>query len=264
MNKLIGHGFIAPIITSDQYIFGGAQISEEIIQDNGNWMPFLPKGEHQARLYFDTYGCTIYNTLAPIEIIERKLFGEESEYAERPVYIGTNTAPPGNNPHVIAEWIRKNGLVPEVLLPFTDELKNLQEYMSPKPLTTDIVWAGKDWIYKKDFGHDWVFVGGTPQEKEERLQEALRRSPISVSVTAWKERNGIYYKEDSDIDNHWTVLVAYEDDYPIIQDSYEPFIKKLEKNYSFGFAKRYTITKKNLYKKVGFLELLKNYFNLHK
>lgn len=263
--NLIGHGFIPPVILSDEYIFGANQLPDTIIQDNGNWMPYLPEGERQARLFFDTYGCTIYNTLAPIEVLERKLFNEQSEYAERPVYIGTGTRPPGSNPHVIAEWIRKNGLVPEAMLPFTDVLKSLDEYASPNPLSTDILWAMKDWLYKKEFGHEWVFDGGIPKEKQEKLKEELRRSPVAVSVIAWKERNGIYYKEDGDIDSHWTMLANYEDNHPIIQDSYAPFIKKLEKNYNFGFAKRYWIDKKEtdfntLQQRTGLFEFLKRYF----
>ena len=244
-NKNRGHGFIAPEITPDNHIFG-VQRMEDPIQDNGDWRAYLPPDERQARLHFDTYGCTIYNTINPIEILDRKLFNEQSEYSERDVYIGTGTRPPGNNPHVIGEWIRKNGLNPESALPFTDLLQNLDEYASPNPRTQNLIDGGKQWLTRKDFLHDWVFTGGIPQEKNDRLKEAVRRSPLGVSVCAWKELNGVYVKDTGEPDNHWTCLVAYENDHPIIFDSYPPFVKKLDKNYDFGFAKRYTITQKLL------------------
>ncbi|MFK5282412.1 hypothetical protein ACI3PL_22910, partial [Lacticaseibacillus paracasei] len=71
-NKLVGHGFIPPTITADQHIFG-VQRTDPVIQDNGDFRYFLPEKEKQARAHFDTYGCTIYNTINPIEILERKL-----------------------------------------------------------------------------------------------------------------------------------------------------------------------------------------------
>lgn len=244
-NKLIGHGFIAPIITPDQHVFG-VQQTPVIVQDNGDWRDCdsLPPFEQQARSFFDTYGCSIYNTLTPIEILERKLFKEQSEYAERAVYIGTNTRPPGNNPHVISEWIRGNGLIPEQMLPFTDSLQGLSDYASPNPLTQDYIDKGKQWLAQKTYAHDWVFSGGDVKDKTIAMKEALRSSPLGVSVVAWQESNGLYYKEEGQQDNHWTCCIAYEGDSPIILDSYPPFIKKLQPNYDFGFAKRYSIEKK--------------------
>ena len=241
--NLVGHGFVPVPITLDQHIFGVQRIGDPI-QHNGDWRQYLPTEERQARLFFDTFGCTIYNTVKPIQILERKLFGEQSDYSERFVYIGTETMPPGNNPHIIAEWIRKNGLIPEARLPFTDELQSLDQYASPKPLLSNHIEEGRRWIAQKDFLHDWVFSGGTPKEKNDALKEAIRRAPLAVSVVGWKEYNGIYVKDEGEPDNHWSCLVAFEGDSPIIFDSYAPFIKKLAPLYDFGFAKRYTVFKK--------------------
>mgnify|MGYP001579567317 CR=1 FL=1 len=251
------HGFIACEITEDQHIFG-IQQTPLIIQDNGNWRDSFPPFERQARAFFDTSGCSIYNTLTPIEILDRKLFKEDSEYAERFVYIGTNTRPPGNNPHVIGEWIRKNGLIPESLLPFNDLIQGLNDYASPNPLIADLIEEGKRWLQRKTFNHDWI-IG---KDKTDALKEALRSSPLGVSVSPLEERGGIYYRTQEQ-DVHWTCLVAYEGNAPVIFDSYAPFIKRLEPNFNFGFAKRYSLKRNTDFSTTSrstFLQLLGRYF----
>lgn len=267
MDKLIGHGFIAPKeILSEEHIFGSVSLFDEILVDDGNWKEYLPLGELQKRKGFDTYGCTIYNTLQPIEIVMKKKFGLSQDFSERFVYIGTNTVPPGNNPHIVAEWIRKNGLIQENLLPFNDNIDNLEKYNYPNPLSPGLIQNGKDWVSKYDFGHQWIFQNDlSAKEKNEILKEALRRSPIAVSVKGWQQQNEIYVKEEGDNDNHWTNLIYYDDEsYPIILDSYEPFIKKLDKNYDFGYAKKYHVLKKYIISNKEILykisSYLKNYF----
>ena len=255
MNNIKRHGFIVPIITPDQHIFG-VQQTPKIIQDNGDWRDYLPSEERQARSNFDTYGCTIYNTINPIEILDRKLFGEKSEYAERFVYIGTGTRPPGNNPHVIGEWIRKNGLIPEAMLPFNNLIQGLSDYASPNPLIADFIEEGGGWLQRKTFNHDWI-IG---KDKTDMLKEALRSSPLGVSVSPLEERGGVYYRTQEQ-DVHWTCLIAYEGNVPVIFDSYAPFIKRLEPNFNFGFAKRYSITKNVVVQKKNiWLQLLAKYF----
>ena len=238
--KLIGHGFIPSLITDDQYIFGAQKLPTLSLQDNRDWTAYLPEGEWQARRNWDTYGCSVYNTLNPLEILERRLYGKSTDYSERFVYIGTDTRPPGNNPHIIAEWIRKNGLIPETRLPFDQSINSLEEYRRPNIMYSFLKEEGEEWQTKNDFLHEWVFKGGTIREKHERIKEALRYSPLGVSVVGWKEQSGVYCKEEGEADNHWTCLVAY-DTHPWVFDSYPPFIKKLDSNYDFGFCKKYSI-----------------------
>lgn len=240
---LIGHGFIPDIITPEHYIFGSSQLVGTVICDNGDWRPFLLAGEWQRRA-FDTYGCTIYNTLHSIETLESKKLNEKINHSERFIYVKSRTLPPGNSPHVIAECIRTFGLIPEELLPFTDAIQSLDDYKNPLFVTPYMQSEGNHWLANYSFGHDWVFTDEHyVKQKHERMKEALRYSPLGVSVCAWKESNGLYYKDEGDTDNHWTVCVGFDGDNPIIFDSYEPFIKRLDSNYDFGFAKRYVLDK---------------------
>ena len=72
-----GHGFIAPQITPDNYVLGATNaLPFEVIQNNGNWLEFLPEGEWQARPNIETYSCTAFGTLNAIEILLKRLYNE--------------------------------------------------------------------------------------------------------------------------------------------------------------------------------------------
>ena len=253
MNTLIGHGFVAPdFILEKEHVFGSQKIPDVVIQDDGNWLPFAPEAEWQARREFDTFACTIYNTTKPIQTLERKKYGTVSNYAERHPYIGLGITPPGANPHDVSEWIRGSGMCLETSLPFDGSVTSLQLYRMPSPLPDSLVEEGKKWLEQYAYLHEWCMLPTHDiKEKHERLKEELRRGTVSVSVCGWREKNGIYYKEDGDRDNHWTFLIAYIDDFPIVLDSYPPFIKKLDKSYNFELAKRHYIEKKVQYKPIA-------------
>jgi len=239
---LVGHGFQPWTIEPDQYLLGASALPRDVLQDNGNWQKFLPMQELQQRK-IETYGCTIYNSYAAIETLERRRFAENSEYADRFTYIKTGTKPPGNNPHVIGEAIRKQGAIPEAMLAFTDAIETWDEYADPSFITSEIEAMAAQWLIEKSFGHENVFTPAMDvREKHERLRDALRYSPVALSVVAWKEHNGIYVKDQGEPDNHWTMCFA-RNSVSMIFDTYPPFVKQLDPNYDFGFAKRYHIAK---------------------
>ena len=98
----------------------------------------------------------------------------------------------------------------------------------------------KQWLTEYTFMHEWVFKGGS--DKQERMMEALKYSPLGVSVVGWRQKDGLYVKYPGERDQHWTDVVGYEKDkHWIIYDSYPPFIKHLAWDYDFGFAKRYHV-----------------------
>ena len=241
-NKLIGHGFLPYEVTPDQWLLGASKLPQDVLQDDGNWYMHLPDKEWQKRK-IETFGCTIYNTFAAIETLERRRFQEQSEYADRYIYIKTGTRPPGNNPHVIGEAIRVHGAIPETMLPFTDKIETLDEYADPNAITPEMDAVATKWRTEKSFGHENVFTPSMDvHEKHERLRDALRYSPIALSVVAWKEHNGMYVKDQGEPDNHWT-LCYLRNGQPHIFDTYEPFIKKLDPLYDFGYAKRYHVAR---------------------
>lgn len=239
------YGFQSPIISPDDYVLGSGKLGnrKKILNPDRDWMPYLPLGEYQSRI-IETFSCTQFATLNAIETLERRLWQINSNHAERPVAIGSENGPSGNDPHKVAEWIRKNGLNDEKELPFDDSIMSLEQYMSPNPLTKELMENAKKWLKTRSFLHEYVFTGGSIQSKQEKLLEALLYSPVGVSVDAWQKNGNVYTKTPGSQDNHWTLLVSGEKGKPWhVFDSYydDDFIKELDWNYDFGIAKFYVI-----------------------
>lgn len=246
-------GWVKPIIESDHYILGGSlsAVPKDILQADGNWENFLPSFEAQFTPQFDTYGCQTFGTYNAIETLMKRLFGSEYNYAERYTYNIAHVRSPGGDPHVIAETIRKNGLVNQDILPMTS---TYEEFIKPDPMTSTLLKLGNQWLTDKNFLHEWVFTN-TPSKSARiaLLKEALRYSPVAVSVTAWYEENGVFIDEGQP-NSHWVLLYKMDDDGTMyIFDSYDVIVngvatqikKVLSPEHHIEFAKRYHIGKKN-------------------
>jgi hypothetical protein len=246
-----GKGFIQPYIKPDEYIFGGRKLPDEVLSDSGGWAAPLFEPQRKG---IETFNCTAFNTLTPIEMILKVKYGLDVNYSDRFTGTAAGTYPPGNNPHKVAESIRKVGLLLEEYLPFGVE--TLDEYYAPLP--KHLLRKAKQWLAVYDFMHEWVFTPFfNPEEKRENLKKALRFSPLGVSVYAWEKNNGFYVKPRGAVDNHWTTLRGYEEGkYWEIFDSYEEEHKKLAWDYDFEFAKRYWVGRKEIQNPSWFSKLL--------
>lgn len=243
-------GFIQPKIEQEHYVLGGAaSLSKVVIRPDGQWVDFLPVFEPQRKA-FETFNCTGFNTLNCIEMLFKQS-GLEKNFSDRFVgtLAGTNPAIGGNDPHTVAETIRKNGNIDEGMMPFDDALKSVEEFYSFSGVDeAKCKSEGEKWLHAFGFGHEWVFDGYV-ENKQALIVEALRYSPLGVSVKAWEKGfDGLFRKDKGARDNHWTVIFGYKfGEYWLVNDSYledgQP-IKKLAWDYDFGFCKRYAITKK--------------------
>ena len=244
--RRIGHGFRAEEITPDQWVLGSAlQIEGPILCPDGQWDEYLPVEEIQHRSGFDTMNCTNYGSLNAWEILAYKVCGIKFNWSERYTGVGTGTTKVGNYPHKVNEIIRKEiGLIDEALLPFDDTITSWNKYYSPKPMDPALLARGKRFLNKYELGHDWVFVNGTPEQKAEKMVEALKYSPVCASVDAWRKRRstGLYFKDKGGQDNHWGTIYGYvEGEYWKFFDHYDETHKRLEWKYDFAYAKRYCI-----------------------
>lgn len=227
-------GFIKPKIEEKHFVLGASPLTQKVLQPNGQWLEFLPPFEPQQK-QFETSNCSSFNTLKPLEILLRKLTLFDDNYSDRFLGIMAGTFPPGNDPHVVCEAIRKTGLIEEPLLPFSDDLEDVTEYYSFKGGDVTLCKAkGIEWTRTWNFGHEWL--------KPKDMKQALRFSPLAVAVVAW-QKNKYYYKRPEQDDNHWTAIVGYkENEYWIVYDSYMEggsAIKYLEWNYPFVYIKRF-------------------------
>lgn len=233
------YGFLEDqIIFGKDYIFGGyGSLGGEVLMPDGNWKPYLPSGEKQFNNEFESMACTTFGTLNAVEILIRRIYGNVDNFSDRFLAKVSNTNVNGNSPHVVAEKLRKQGTPREELWPITKDLNSWETFYAPIPQSIQTV--ALEFTAKFDFKHEYVPT--TPQA----LKEALKYSPLGISVSAWsKGIDGLYYSTFPN--NHWCVLVGYKDgEYWEVYDSYDEngdFIKRLAWDYNFSVAKRYSIT----------------------
>lgn len=232
----IDNGWVEPVIKDEDYIFGSSPIPDEIMRADGQWEPFLPSEEVQAK-EFETDGCTVFGATNQIETYEQEKFGGNPNYSDRAGYIMANIKPPGADPQVIYEVVRKQGLLNESDLPWSQDIKTLEQYASPKPLPQRLLDMAFEWLQKRIFKHEWLPRGADGYVPDEVIKEALKRSPIAVSVYAWAFDGQKYLRLGSD--THWTNLTGtYENGDWKCFDSYPPYQKRLDKNFGFRYAKR--------------------------
>lgn len=241
----MNYGYIKPKIDSNHYILGGYNsLPKEILQPDGQWDKNIPSPESQERCFIETYNCTSFGTLNVFEILFRKMFLLDNNFSDRFLGIKAGTTPPGNDPHIVIESARKSGFIKEQSLPFSDIIKSWSEYYSYKG-GSEITCTkeGLNFLKTYDIGHEWVFTGGVSKEvRLSLMKEALKYSPLGVSVSAWNESQGLYIDLGQQ-NNHWTVIYGYDDKGWKCFDSYEPYLKTISYDHNIEFCKRYSIKK---------------------
>ena len=207
-NTLGARDFVGSLVipeqTADNYVLGGGNIPDLVIMPDGDWTK-VPIEKEEQNKKFETWNCTSFNTLSQIEKMEYVITGKVVNYSDRWLGIMAGTRPPGNDPHRVCEAIRNHGLIPEEMLPWSDDLQNVDEYYSWKGGDREAcVKAGQEWLKKWEFLHEWLFDFNAPLDvKLSRLSWSLLRCPPSMSVTAWELKDGLYV-DSGGVNNHWT------------------------------------------------------------
>lgn len=223
------------------YIWGDGNVPAVPFQEDGDWTKYLPKYESQSDR-FETYCCTVWGTQNCIETLHKRLYGEEPNYSERFTALLSGLKGTGGiDPQIPCESVRHDGVIDQKYMPMTD---TKEEFFDTDGLTGSLLAKGQNWLVKHDFKHDWVWKGTRPANYIGLLKDALKTSPLGVSVTAWREENGVYVS-DSGGNNHWVMLFKIDEEgYLWVFDSYDHTIKKLAKDHNIRRAKRYWINTK--------------------
>jgi len=232
------YGLVIDKITPDQYVLGGlTSLPKIVLKEDGQWDDYLPTYEPQFNQKFDSYGCTVWGTENAIEVLMKQKTGLEANYSERFIYILAKIRPPGTSPHLVAEYIRQEGLINNDLLPMTE---SYEEFLRPDPMDVALLVEGQKWPYY--FQHEWLWDNmPDKQTRVATIKEMLRYSPIGVSVSAWYKENGVYVDRDQP-NNHWCVIFGYNDKGFKVFDSYDQSVKTLSFDHQIEAAKRYLLT----------------------
>lgn len=247
----ISPNFRYPDIKDTAFRFGSRQLKGIPLRENGDWRDYTPPAELQRRRGVESSACYIEGSQHAIATIQEEQFGApDNNYSARFNALLSGGTPLGGDPLEGADSIRHDGLISEGTMPFED-IQNWDEYHSFKGADEGKCRAeGKKWLEGWEPGYDIV---STRREsvavKYAKLKEALKYSPIPMSVCAWYLKDGIYVKPEGESDNHLVECVYVDkENHPYVWDTYEPFLKKLDANYNFDFAMRWTLTKKQIKK----------------
>lgn len=235
------YGFKLDKRKPEDYIFGGGNVPMEKLVEDGNWQDFLPVKEFQNLNNVEPYACVPFTVLNCVETLIKKKYGEERNYSDRFLAYVTDTKNGGSSPHECAEFLRKLGVPTQDEWPF-DEAINTSEKFFAKP-------EPKIYELAREFNEEWSFKHEYVENKPEAISEALKCSPLLISVTAWFSRNGLYYKPNGRRDNHATTMF-YEraGEFRRVFDSYDsPHIKDYEWSATPEVIKRFWIEKKAVY-----------------
>lgn len=193
----------------------------------------------------------------------------EQNFSDRWVGIVAETKPPGNDPHKVAEAIRKNGVIDEALLPFDEKnLNSVEDYFSFKGADEKVCRdKGHVWLNRFDFKHEWLWTDDLKDisKRHKLLKEYLKYSPLGISVTAWKQNENGEYTSDGQDNTHWCMAFKIDDQNRVyVFDSYDQEIKILTADHDIQFAKRYNIREKSPEEqlsgiKVSLISLILNY-----
>ena len=204
--------------------------------------------ESQHGLNIETMGCTGYSTNLALRLIFKAQYGLDINISDRFVNKISGTTKNGNTVDAPIDAIRHFGFLTEKEYPWDHDSFTWEEYYKeiPQNLKELALTRLNDW----DFIHEYVPVN--PQI----LIKALETSPIVGGVYAWLKDGDIYYDGglppnhlttiivDYEYGKYWLCADSYSNDFNYKEEKPEMFLKKLDWNYNFRFAKRYMIIDK--------------------
>ena len=253
------YGFHPDVQKDEDYLLGGSSpLPIEVLQANQDWTLFLPKKEFQNLNAIEPYACVSFTILNCVEILIKRKYGIETNWSDRFLAANSGTKEGGNSPNVVCEFLRKLGVVPQEFWPFDGAITSFEKFYEPIPENLKEL--------AKEFNEQWLFrYENVPLHL---IDVALTYSPLLVSVPAWFEKDGYYYRPDGMQDNHATTYIKKGFEYRLVFDSYDSELKKVHLSVQPQTIKRFWIEKRtdNLKTQVSILtqivELLKKVLSL--
>lgn len=239
------NSFIYPEIKKEDREFAGVF---PVINPSKNWRD-IAINELQARNGVEPSSCFIEAQQAIIAVLLEFIYGiKDLNFSARYNALLSGGTAMGGDPIKGALSIKKDGLIPQEMMDWKD-VECWNDYHSWKGVDKEkCIAEGKNFVNQYDMSYKIVFERDTPlKTKYLLLEEALKCSPVAVSVYAWVEKDGIYYKPEGVRDTHLTMVAVGMNDkgQVIVRDTYEPFYKTLAKDTDFEFAIGWSVRKRN-------------------
>jgi len=241
------NSFIYPDIKKEDRKYAG--IAGDVINPSGNWQAFLPPDELQSQNNVEPSSCYVEANQATVAILKEYIYGIKDEnYSARFNALLSNGTPTGGDPLKGAYSIKKDGLIPQSMMDWKGVF-NFDDFHSWKGVDKEAcIVKGQQEAREWDKKYYILFEKDDPIEvKYNNIRQALKRSPVPISVYAWLEKDGKYYKPENTRDTHLVtgIVIGIKDNCLILRDTYEPFIKTLAPNTNPDFGMYWTIRKKS-------------------
>lgn len=243
------YGLVFEPIADTDYIFGYATpLKPQVLQEDGQWDEYLPVEEFQGFPNFEPSCCATMGSLNALEVLIKRIYKAELNFSDRWLAWNSGTTPQGNDPHRVLETLRKAGVPYEEKWPLREPTSFEEFYKNPPPKLFED--ARADFYTKYDLKHQWV-----PSSRE-AMKEALKYSPLGISVYAWASRDGIYQQLGQD--NHWVLCYGWDEKGWKVFDSYDSSHKIYSFDAQISRVKSYVISNKE--PRFWLLELIKRLF----
>lgn len=219
------YGLLNKSFNQEDYLLG--VVDKKILNQDRNWVKYLPTKEIQRLQWGDTYGCVSFSALNCIETLF-KFNGEHKNFSDRFTIVTSGTVPRfGNGMRTVAESIRKDGVLLEN--EYTLSSKTEEEFYQPIPEEI------KNKAFKLPISWEYIKYYNEGENRANRILEALAYAPIQAAVNlSVPPVNNIYLKNDKNQNHCVTIFNAKQNEYFEIYDHYEKDIKRLSWDFNFG------------------------------
>lgn len=131
----------------------------EVRIPDGNWKPYLPPGEWQKSNLVDTMACVSFSLINCIETQELFLTGKQINYSDRWLALMSGTTPGGNSLSIVADTVRKYGLVKEESWPAPANFTWGSYYEVPSPeKMAQLKAEGQQWLKSHKLDYEWLGI----------------------------------------------------------------------------------------------------------
>lgn len=238
-------------IKSTDYIAGiSSQIPFEIRLESGDWTPYARTKERQYPP--ESFCCVSFSANHAIDIqinrfIEQKVlplrtltFLSEKGYLDdfgnfnsSDIFtaILSGTTKKGNSQQDVLDSMDDVGLIPEKMLPFGN-YPTWEQLTNPKRVTPEMKALGQEFRKYFEVSYEWVKLYGDGKKAISVFKTELKHAPIQITAPVcdgWSQE--IPRTCGLTVPQHATLVLKVDDKYFYILDQYEPFFKKLPKDY---------------------------------
>lgn len=209
MKNIKQTGLLFEIRPTD-YKVGALQFKE--VNKESDWTKSLPSGERQNKPFtFDTLSCATFSGLNSVES-QIKYFADNNlipnEYISYLNEIGfdmlkefngsdcftankSGTTKRGNYLQNIWESFRKDGILPEALLPFNPNWNKFEDYINPKNINQSMIDKARKVLEVFSFAYEWVVLS---KEDVKNIPKQLKQAPLHAACNS-KSHAVMIYKD---------------------------------------------------------------------